>query len=313
MENQTHQSFNEKTVEIHLGSSNFQNFKGFPKKMPFLKEFEGSQRYRSKKEQEGFTSLQGLPEYLPNLQGFYFARNLLTDLQGFPSEMPKLIELNLKQNRLRTLKGISPRLPNVEFIDISFNALRSTDYFPAHCPKLKHLFLNSNNLDLLEDLPKYPDQLVELQLDHNNLSSLKGIPKKLNPDTFIKLNQNPIRSLYGITKENVMAILNSIEENYKHLQLAVYGQNLLNNFYSNREQMGNIEKLLIYYEKSPAELANSYCKLDFKMPKRQIDRLLHEGNYEERRILEAEKERDDPIIASLTERLRIQKKYRILR
>lgn len=313
MENQIHKMFNEETVEIHLTSGDLQNFEGFPEEMPLLKELEGSQRYNPTTNQKGFTSLQGMPKFLPNLRGFYFARNLLTDLHGFPSQIPKLSELNLKQNRLRTLKGLPSSLPNVESIDISLNSLQTTEHFPTYCPKLAHLYLNSNRLDNLENLPEFPDQLIEMRLDHNNMSSLEGIPKRMNPCTKITFHQNPIRSLYGLTKDNFTSILNSIEKTYKHFQLAVYGQNLLNNYYTNRERMENIEKLLLYYKKSPLELAQAYCALEFNMPKKEIDRLLHEGGYEERKIMEAIKGRDDPIITRLTERLRIQKEFSILR
>ena len=313
MGNQDFKKITEKTAEVRLQSNFGPDFVGFPKNMPLLRELDCSQRYISTENSRGFASLHGLPNFLPVLYGFYFRRNILIDLQGFPSSTPSLIDLDLSKNELISLKGIAPNLPAIDTVDLSFNRLKTTENFPSNCPKLKNLYLNHNQLEFLEDLPQLDHNIMDLRLEHNSLRNLEGMPKRLNPLAQMTLKKNPLRSLYGITKENAEAILKSIENIYQKFQLTVRGMNLIKKCIKTNFSLDKITDLVGYYAKSPLQLAQAYIRNEFNIPKHEIDRLLHEGGFEERSIIEQFKDQNDPIVARLTENLRIQKQFSILR
>jgi Leucine-rich repeat (LRR) protein len=296
--------------KIDLNNCSIEKLNGIPEKLPRLKEIELSNNKLtdfSKISQElpdlliinaignKLINFLGIPDSLPKIETFNVSENNITNFKGFP-KCSNLNNLDCSNNRINQLKNIAKSFPKLNIFDLSGNKLIDCQNFPENVPRLAELSLSNNLLKSLKGLPKSMPNLYKLILNNNYLENLIGFPTKFPQSAMVFLKGNPLRSLHGLNLEMTERIIKKIKP--KNYQFSEIGLGIINS--------DDIEAVHKYYNQSPFELAKNFIE-GYKISDEEINRLIHEGGYEERQLLENNNiSGDNPILEGISKRLTIK-------
>jgi len=146
-----------------------------------------------------------------------------------------------------------------------------------------------------------PDSMhSEYFIEDNHITKLKLIESNLTslPESFGNLENLSMLELDGCSLINLCNIsLNCFKHHHRFaiFNLTSKGQSL----YSSRIY----EELLNYYKKTPSDLAQQYITTPDSLRVDEKERLIHEGGYLEKKILELKMAPDDPILKKILKRL----------
>jgi hypothetical protein len=165
----------------------------------------------------------------------------------------------------------------------------------------------------LKNLPDTVENLINLEEINIQVNLFRKIPimfNKLYKLRNIIFSVEDIVTLFGLNENLIKIIAGVIRTEECEVEfssnLTSTGTHLLHNIYKkHRTSEARIEewkKLLMYYKKSPQELANQYI-LSGKLTDEELNRLIHEADLEELEYLKTHLPDSDNIVIQIKERL----------
>ncbi|QEE15434.2 hypothetical protein DSAG12_01259 [Promethearchaeum syntrophicum] len=301
-----------------INTSDFKSLKGFPEELPNLKilnikspqisdlsplskTMPSLERFFISKCEVSY--LNGIPEDLPKLDRIFLDSIPIKNLEGIPSLLPNLKHMKIKHIPIKSLKNLPESLPNVEKIEISGTHITNLQYLPEDMPTLKELILARNNLTSLKGMPNELPKLLKIDISHNHLSHLKFLPNVAFSSCIIIRKNNPIRTLHGINDRFFKQFLSKAMPT---VNLCPKGLEIIKKYnpsYYNLIEIVNEAKK--FYKKSSHELAQQYVSNPQSLNEGEIERLIWEANFDDRKLLENVVSANDSVLQKISQRLEI--------
>jgi Leucine-rich repeat (LRR) protein len=256
---------------------------------------------------QNITSLKGMPDSFPNLEVLDLGLNYLESLEYFPQKMPKLKELRLHYNALKNLVGLPVELPRLEVLLLEMNQLESLVGLPVSMPRLNKIFLLGNPIRALHGVPPALMPLITksirsvLYIQHSHYNMVYNLDQDAQAGPIIR------GGLVNLPDKARLMIERCIDQQvYEHMQnsRAIFDVPV---------DLRLIEQITEYYQKSPQDIVQQFFQGN-NVSQDDIDRLGHEGGFQERQILEnisstqeANKKERLKIIERISERLMLTK------
>ena len=246
-------------------------------------------------------SLKGLPDSLPSII-FFSANDLpyLSTLEGFPLSAPKLKNISFRNNRLLSLKGLPSSLPSLQKMSfgrsfdpakrknppsyplrtlsyLSKSVLREMLHFIDSRVELTHLTAQGQNLFAAVRRAFYHDALQEdaaYKQEYHHLQEYYSDPRNL-----AKPKDEPDPAAEAISTQYAR---NSLEKQQSLMAIDTA-----------------FEALWQYYATTPEELAVRYCQDPSTLSKVEYQRLVHEADHADWKILATNLSCSDPILATI--------------
>ncbi|WP_369019480.1 hypothetical protein DSAG12_04535 [Promethearchaeum syntrophicum] len=263
---------------------------------------------------KGSINLELLPNSIHHLKGLIIQNVPLNSLKGLPSELSSLRGITITNCPLENLKYIPNSLPNLRGITITSCNLTNLNYFPKINPNLlERLNFHHNQLTSLKGLPPELPKLKDFNVNHNNLTSLKYLPKMTTKNIWIE--HNPLRTLFNVSEDLIKRFIDSTYQ--KTFALSPRGIQLINEYrVPFIDEFGNDafevhpnvlkNKIMKFYSKPISEIAEKYINHRNTITDDELDRLIWEADFEDRKFLEANLPNTDSILRKINKRLSIK-------
>ena len=206
---------------------------------------------------------------------------------SFANNLTSLKELIIYSYLTSLPKSIG-NLKSLEKLNIRFSRIKNLPESLGNLVSLKNLQLRENQLTSLPENIGNLVNLKDLNLNQNLVTFLPESIENLNSLENLDLGENPIKTL-------------------SYLSL-----NMLNHsriYYNNLTRKGKIlneerrfDELVAYYSKTPNKLALQYISDPKSLTEDEMERLIHEMDKKDEKILESQLPLDDPLIKKIMER-----------
>ncbi|WP_371802858.1 hypothetical protein [Candidatus Lokiarchaeum ossiferum] len=246
-------------------------------------------------------SLKGLPSSLPELIWFR-ADDLpqLSTLEGFPLSAPKLKDISFRNNRLLSLKGLPSSFPSLH--KMSFG--RSFD--PAkwkNPPSYPLRTLSYLSKSVLREMLHFIDSRVELtHLTPQGQALFTAVRRAFHHEGTMDEDER-LRIMHHLQEyfDDPRNLAKPKEEPDPEAEALTvrYARDPV----EKRRSLAAIdvvfEALWDYYATTPEELAVRYCEDPTTLSKEEYQRLVHEADHADWKILATNLSSSDPILATI--------------
>ena len=302
---------------IDLSNCDLNSLEGMPKSLDHV--------FKLKLQNNLLQSLDELPSKLPNIVTLTLDNNPLLSLKGLPSSLPELIWFRADDlPQLSTLEGFSLSVPKLRDISFRNNRLLSLKGLPSHLPSLEKIsFGSSFDPAKRTNLPLYP------------LRTLSYVSKPILREMLHFIDSRT--DLPNLTSKG-QELFAAVRRTFYHdgmMETAEYDRitHHMNEYFSDPCNLAKpkdepdpdadainvryarnpaekqrslaaidtaFEALWQYYTPTPEELAVRYCEEPSTLTKEEYQRLVHEADHADWKLLSQNLSNSNQILADIT-------------
>ncbi len=295
------------------------NLKIIPRQLPNTREidmwFIGKRGTpHSKKNLYHLHSFKDLPEILPILKKININNSIITNFEDLKAEMPKLEHINLSDCYIHNFHGI----PSVYLSahNTTINSFEGLDLPIPPANKEAQIFFENCIIRSLGGISRLSLQstliIYFLRDDDGPADNTINLTEKGRQLVYDTINQeiystyNPLNLYKWVDNVHGMVWHQETTNNLPHREwdsdYEFYKDNWIYGFHLENELFipEKLNQLHEYYKKTTLQLAREYIADIESLPLNQIERLVHEADYNIRNILENNLPSKNPVITEIS-------------